>query len=63
MLCISKPEGKAIDAFIASQDGLKFTYDEVGGTRGRAPTGYTVDHNRVQVGRGVRNKWRVTGDE
>jgi uncharacterized protein (UPF0548 family) len=55
MLCISKPGRKAIDAFIASQHGLKFTYDEVGGTRGQAPTGYNVDHNRVQVGRGAED--------
>jgi uncharacterized protein (UPF0548 family) len=55
MLCFTKPERGTIEAFIASQRDLKFTYGEVGGTRGEAPAGYNVDHNRIQVGGGVED--------
>jgi uncharacterized protein (UPF0548 family) len=39
-------------AFIASQAGEDFSYAPVGATRGDPPSGFVVDHNRIEVGRG-----------
>src|SRR5215468_4457722 len=43
-----------IRAFIAAQARLPFSYPDVGVTRGRAPAGYTVDHNRIELGHGPK---------
>ena len=53
MLLLTRPSRDRICAFIESQRGQPFSYHEQGATRERAPSGYTVDHNRVQVGRGA----------
>jgi uncharacterized protein (UPF0548 family) len=52
MFLVSKPTEKQIRQFIASQQDLPFTYSEVGATQSELPTGYTHDHNRVQLGKG-----------
>src|SRR5215218_3797163 len=44
-------EADAVE-FIASQRSLPFTYSEVGATNTTPPRDYTVDHNRIQLGRG-----------
>ena len=41
-----------IASFLRLQDGRKFSYAEVGSSRGIPPAGYTVDHNRVRLGHG-----------
>ena len=40
---------------------LPFSYPEVGATRGNPPSGYTVDHNRVQLGFGKECYERAIG--
>lgn len=41
-----------IRAFLAGQENCPFSYSEAGASRGVAPKGYTVDHNRIQLGHG-----------
>lgn len=48
----SKPERRQLDRFLAAQRNRTFSYREVGVSRRSAPTGYQVDHNRVQIGEG-----------
>jgi uncharacterized protein (UPF0548 family) len=52
MLYLSRPSAEAIGEFIASQKNQSFSYTDVGATRAQPPKGYTVDHNRVQLGQG-----------
>jgi len=52
MLRFSKPCRNSICAFLASQQPESFSYAEVGASRGQAPGGYNVDHNRIELGRG-----------
>jgi uncharacterized protein (UPF0548 family) len=53
MLCWSKPSVDSINAFLSVQQKEDFSYPEVGSSRQRAPNGYTVDHNRIKLGKGV----------
>src|SRR4026208_1433047 len=53
MFMIRKPSATAIDAFLASQRRVGFSYREVGSTQSGAPAGYAVDHNRICLGCGV----------
>lgn len=52
MFLFSKPSEALIANFISTQRHLAFSYPELGATQGQAPTGYTVDHNRVLLGNG-----------
>jgi uncharacterized protein (UPF0548 family) len=54
MFLVHRPSKREVDAFLASQQDKKFSYREVGASQDRAPQEYTVDHNRVQLGHGVR---------
>jgi uncharacterized protein (UPF0548 family) len=49
---IKKPSDAQILRFISSQRDLPFSYAEVGATREGPPDGYTIDRNRVKLGRG-----------
>ena len=51
--CLTEPSRDRICAFIESQRGRPFSYPEQGATRHEAPRGYTVDRNRIQLGRGA----------
>lgn len=53
MLCWSQPSVDSINAFISAQQNETFSYFEVGSSRQQAPQGYTVDHNRINLGHGV----------
>ena len=54
MFYLTEPSNQTIAEFIESQKRAPFTYKGVGATNGfRIPPGYTVDHNRVKLGRGV----------
>jgi uncharacterized protein (UPF0548 family) len=53
MFTLREPSPDDVNKFIASQAGLPFSYAEVGATKTTPPAGYTVDHNRVQLGSGV----------
>ena len=52
MFYLKKPREEFVRAFLAGQTGCAFSYAEVGASRGEAPRGYTVDHNRIQLGNG-----------
>lgn len=52
MFRITEPSDEDVDEFIASQRNLPFTYAEVGATNTTPPSGYNVDHNRIQLGTG-----------
>jgi uncharacterized protein (UPF0548 family) len=52
MFLLREPSEETVRRFIASQAELPFSYSEVGGTRSSLPTDYTVDHNRIVLGRG-----------
>lgn len=52
MFLLHEPSPAAIETFLRDQRGRAFSYREVGASRGRAPDGYTVDHNRVRLGTG-----------
>jgi len=53
MWCLSKPERKKIRQFLSAQAGKQFSYAHVEASRERAPDGYNVDHNRIQLGEGA----------
>ena len=52
MFLIREPNETDAARFVASQRDLPFAYKEVGATNATPPTGYTVDHNRIQLGAG-----------
>jgi uncharacterized protein (UPF0548 family) len=54
MISLRKPSARAVEAFLAAQSGLAFTYAAVGATAAVPPAGYNVDHTRVELGRGER---------
>jgi uncharacterized protein (UPF0548 family) len=53
MLLFSKPTPEEIREFVAGLQHEKFSYGEVGASRGRAPNGFTEDHHRIQLGEGL----------
>jgi uncharacterized protein (UPF0548 family) len=65
---LRRPSLGAIEAFLTAQRKQTFSYPEVGATRRQTPPGYTIDHNRVCLGRGAEifrratellNDWRM----
>ena len=52
MYFLKKPSPSTIAAFIEAQSRTHFTYSEVGATNGTLPANYSIDHNRVELGRG-----------
>jgi uncharacterized protein (UPF0548 family) len=55
MFTLTEPSSDDVARFISSQTSLPFTYADVGATRfdpAAAPRGFTLDHNRVQLGNG-----------
>ena len=52
MFKITEPSDGDVANFISSQRNLDFTYPAVGSTNATPPPGFTVDHNRVQLGHG-----------
>ena len=53
MFFLAEPSSNTILEFIASQRDLPFSYKTVGATKGQLPSGYTIDHNRVQLGKSI----------
>ena len=53
MFTLREPSDREIRNFISSQSNLPSSYSEVGATQDNVPAGYTVDHNRTQLGRGA----------
>ena len=52
MFYLTTPNREMAAAILAEQAALPFSYTEVGATATTPPTGYVVDHNRVQIGCG-----------
>ncbi len=52
MFLPTKPSPARISELIARQSNLPLSYPEVGATSTTPPQGYTIDHNRVQLGFG-----------
>ena len=52
MFLITKPNNETVARFLETQKDTPFSYAEIGATRNVAPDGYTIDHNRVQLGTG-----------
>jgi uncharacterized protein (UPF0548 family) len=49
---LSAPSNDEIRCFFLGQKDSGFSYPEVGASARAAPTGYNVDHNRIQLGKG-----------
>jgi uncharacterized protein (UPF0548 family) len=59
---IQPPSKPQIERFLAAQRDLPYTYPQVGATRAAAaPAGYTIDHNRIQLGAGAGVFERAAG--
>ena len=52
MFLPTEPSEKFVSKFIARQRGVPFSYAEVGATSDTPPHGYSLDHNRIQLGTG-----------
>ena len=52
MFRLAAPSEDEIRGFISKQKDSGFSYPEVGASATTLPTGYNVDHNRVQIGKG-----------
>jgi uncharacterized protein (UPF0548 family) len=52
MFLLHEPSDTTIGNFLRRQEGQTFSYPEVGASREQVPRHYTVDHNRVLLGRG-----------
>ncbi|HET6975015.1 MAG TPA: DUF1990 domain-containing protein [Pyrinomonadaceae bacterium] len=52
MFRITEPTEEDAVEFVSAQSSLPFTYAEVGATNTNPPSGYKVDHNRIQIGAG-----------
>jgi uncharacterized protein (UPF0548 family) len=52
MLTLRRPRPSAIDRHLTGQRELALSYDAAEMTRGPAPTGFTADHRRAQLGAG-----------
>jgi uncharacterized protein (UPF0548 family) len=52
VFCLIKPAPETIREFLAAQKQQEFSYEQVGASRTEAPSGYAVDHNRIQLGEG-----------
>jgi uncharacterized protein (UPF0548 family) len=55
-----KPSEDVVWQFISSQQDLPFSYAEVGATQTKPPAGFTVDHNRIKLGKGEETYRRAT---
>lgn len=52
MFLLRKPADQQINNFISAQRHTDFSYSPSGLTRDARPSGYNVDHNRVELGSG-----------
>jgi uncharacterized protein (UPF0548 family) len=52
LFSLTEPSEERIRRFISGQKDSGFSYPEVGASATAAPTGYNVDHNRIQLGKG-----------
>jgi uncharacterized protein (UPF0548 family) len=57
---LTEPSENEIRRFISSQKDTGFSYPEVGASATAVPTGYNLDHNRIQLGSGEVTWRRAT---
>ena len=54
MFLIARPSRPQIERFLVAQRDLPYSYPQVSATRATAaPSGYTIDHNRIRLGTGA----------
>ena len=53
MISLQQPSAAQVDAFLSRARLHGFSYPDVGATGGKISGGYTIDHNRVVLGRGA----------
>ena len=53
MFLSREPTADQIREFIVAQQGLPFSYSEVGATQEKPPDGYAIDHHRTRLGNGA----------
>jgi uncharacterized protein (UPF0548 family) len=67
MFRLTEPSSQAVLELIADQRRKPFSYSDVGATNSTPPRDFTIDHNRIQLGKGVETfrkavaalkKWR-----
>jgi uncharacterized protein (UPF0548 family) len=61
MFLLTEPSAQVVSEFIARQRDSTFSYVEAGATREIPPPGYTIDHNRIQLGNGEQDYQRAVG--
>ena len=59
MFFFTEPSKSTIAKFIDSQRDQLFTYSAVGATRKTLPQDFTIDHNRIQLGKGSEDYLRA----
>jgi len=52
MFSATRPDDEAIRRFLTAQQRLPYSYVEIGATKTIPPSGYDIDHNRIQLGTG-----------
>lgn len=52
MFLFAKPERETTVRFLETQKAAAFSYTEIGASRSGSPAGYTIDHNRIRIGKG-----------
>ena len=52
MFTFSEPSVAQIETFLAEQKDLPVSYGEVGASKSAIPSGYPINHHRVQLGKG-----------
>jgi uncharacterized protein (UPF0548 family) len=52
MFFVRKPGPERIRDFLAAQKREQFSYEHIGASRTKAPDGFVLDHNRIQLGQG-----------
>ncbi|MFN0139414.1 MAG: DUF1990 domain-containing protein [Pyrinomonadaceae bacterium] len=55
MFLLARPDTESIERFLQRCRDDDFSYPEVGASRDEAPSGYTIDHNRVKIGLGEKD--------
>jgi uncharacterized protein (UPF0548 family) len=60
MFFLTEPSESTIAKFIERQRSQPFTYSAVGATNKTPPRDFTIDHNRVQLGTGIKTYLRAT---
>ncbi len=53
MFTLFEPSDEQIEIFLAAQRDLPFSYKEVGATQTQIPSGYPINHHRIQLGIGA----------